>query len=244
MNEGAAGNSGDKSVGSSEVRFKRQRGTFFVRDLEKEVSAFKNELFNMTNNGVVLADVEFNEINRLVTQKTENQSEEPCYKENLVEYLPQLKFLFELCFILKRIQPYCEFVDEALFPYIRATLEKIRLACGCDFEHPSTWQIAHVHTAKICEEATRLEISKLKLNRLYDHVIDDMEWFVMSFKSATWENKRDFFVELNKDEQLLAWMQPWFEIAEGKEPNWRKSLFKSIELLAAKEQAVEKRIYE
>lgn len=244
MNEETARNNAEGTVQAHEASFKRQRGTFFGGDLEKEVSAFKNELFNMTNNGVVLADVEFAEINRLVSQKLDGQSEEPCYEENLLDYLPRLKFLFELCFILKRIQPYCEFIDHTILPYIKTTLEKIRLACGCNLAHPSTWQIANAHTAKICEEATRLEISKLKLNRLYDHLSDDMEWFVMSFKSATWESKRDLFVALNKDEQLLAWMQPWIEIAEGKEANWRSALFKSIESLSEKEVEVEKRVYE
>ncbi len=171
-------------------------------------------------------------------------SEEPYYEENLLNYLPRLKSFFELCFILKRIQPYCEFVDDALLPYIRTALEKIRLACGCDLEHPSTWQIAHAHTSKICEEATRLEISKLKLNRLYDHVLDDMEWFVMSFKAATWESKHDFFVELNKREQLLAWIQPWLEIAESNADNWRKALFKLNGVLSTTELVAERRIYE
>ncbi|MDX2164728.1 MAG: hypothetical protein SFW07_04840 [Gammaproteobacteria bacterium] len=232
------------TTSSSEPNFKKMRGMFFGRDLEKEVSAFKNELFGLTNNGVVLADVEFSEINRLVDIKTENQSEEGFFTANLVEYLPRLKFLFELSFILKRIQPYCEFVDDAILPHMRTALAKIRTACGCDLDSPQTWSSAHVHTAKICEEATRLEISKLKLNGLYDHVLGDMEWFVMSFKSATWESKRYFFVELNKDEKLLAWMQPWINVAEGKEANWRKALYQSIDSLSAKEVVVERRVYE
>ncbi len=232
------------TASGSEPTFKKARGTFFGRDLEKEVSLFKNELFNSTNDGVVLADVEFAEINRLVNIKTEDHSEEPFFTASLLNYLPKLKFLLELSFILKRIRPYCEFVDEAILPYMRAALAGIRGACGCDLDNPQTWSSAYVHTAKISDEATRLEISKLKLNGLYDHVLNDMEWFVMSFKSATWENKRDFFVELNKDEKLLAWMQPWIEVAEGKESNWRKALFVSIDSLSAKELVVEKRVYE
>jgi len=244
MDDKTAVSGTNATASGSEPTFKKMRGTFFGRELEKEVSAFKNELFNSTNNGVVLADVEFAEINRLVDQKIDEQAEEPCHQKDLLAYMPRIKGLLELSFILKRIQPYCEFVDEAILPYMRAALSKIRTACGCDLDHPQTWSSAHAHTAKISDEATRLEISKLKLNGLYDHVLDDMEWFVMSYKSATWENKRDFFVELNKHEKLLAWMQPWIEVAEGKEPNWRKALFVSIDSLSAKELVVEKRVYE
>ncbi|MDX2165076.1 MAG: hypothetical protein SFW07_06650 [Gammaproteobacteria bacterium] len=244
MNEQTAARDKNVTTQSNEPHFKRQRGTFFAIDVQKEVSSFKNELFNLTNNGVVLADIEFSEINRLVDAKTVNQSEEHCFKANLLDYLPQLKFLFELSYILKRIKPYCEFVDDAILPHMRATLTKIRLVCGCDLAHPQTWSNAQTHTKKICDEVTRLELSKLKLNRFYDLVLDDMEWFVMSFKSAEWENKRNFFVELNKDEPLLAWMQPWVEVAENKETNWRKALFKSLDLLSTEEPTVEKRIYE
>ncbi|MDX2164526.1 MAG: hypothetical protein SFW07_03810 [Gammaproteobacteria bacterium] len=244
MNDKTAMSGTNATASGSEPTFKKVRGAFFGRDLEKEVSYFKNELFNLTNNGVVLADGEFAEINRLVDQKIDEQAEKPCHQTDLLAYMPRIKALLELCFILKRIKPYCEFVDEAILPYMRTALAKIRTACGCDLKHPRTWTNAQMHTAKICEEATRLEISKLKLNQLYDHVLDGMEWFVMSFKSAVWENKRDFFVELNKDEKLLAWMQTWIDVAEGREGNWRNALFKSIDSLSVREVIVDKRVYE
>ena len=223
---------------------KKNRGMFFSAELEGTVSTVKSDLTNQTGNALELAKFEHAEIKRLFNAKTSERKEGASFKDKLEDYAENIKFLFELTFILKRIQPYCDFVNDALLPVMESALEKIRLAYGCDLSNHETWGIAQSHTDKICKDATMLACSKLKLSRLYDYVYDEMEWFALSYKSAPWENKRKFFATLSEQPQLLAWVQPFIEIAEERATSWEIALSQAMASVSEVPQVVEKKIFE
>jgi len=223
---------------------KRNRGMFFTTELEGTVSSVKSELAHETSNALELAKFEYAEIKRLFNEKIFERTDQTVFRDKLEDYAENIKFLFELTFILKRIQPYCDFVNDALLPVMESALEKIRLAYGCDLSNHETWGVAQPHTAKICKDATKLACSKLKLSRLYNCVYDEMEWFALSYKSAPWENKRKFFAALNEQSQLLAWVQPFIEIAEERATSWEVAFDKAMASVSEEPQIVEKKIFE
>ena len=71
-----------------------------------------------------------------------------------------------------------------------------------------------------------------------------MEWFILSYRFASWEAKRTFFNHLNQDAQLLSCTQPWIEIAEDEQSDWEVALNKTIQSMVENYCVADERIYE
>lgn len=244
MNDASLKRAEITSENTDKPSIKKNRAAFFGYVHQQDITSFESELFNQISFVAEDVRVEYAEIKRLFKKKVSERTTEPSFEKDLVNCVEKIIFLFELSHILKRIQPYCEVVDGALLAPMEMALAKIRLSYGCDLSNPETWKLAQPMTNKITEDATHFDISKIKLSKLYGYIYDDMEWFVMSYKAANGENKRNFFSKLNEDSQLLAWTQPWIDLAEGKEVNWRATLSNAIESLSEEPLVTERRVYE
>jgi hypothetical protein len=229
--------------GSHSFSPEKSRGMFFGAALEKEVLSIKTELAHQTNYGIECAKEEYAVIMQLFNKKISEPQGEPSFSENLADYPEKIKFLYELTCIFERIERYCDFVTEGLLPFMTSALEKIRLAYGCDLNDHTTWKIAQDATKTLSRNTTTLDISRSHLRSLYDHVYDEMEWFSMSYNAADLESKERFFSELRKTPELLAWAQPWIEIAEGKEADCETALAKSMKVISNAQNLVTQQVH-
>jgi hypothetical protein len=215
---------------------KKQRGTFFSADVERVIASLKQELAHQVNDNLKKVLSEYTEIMDCFNQQPQNKSSA---EKNILDLIKTLESLFELTYVFKRVKPYCNFVNVNLLPPINLALEKIRLACGCDLNDVDTWDVATCHTATICKFANKLESSKVELNSLNGRIYDGLAQFVWDYKSEEAELKRIFIAELSKNPTLMAWVQPWIDIAEGLEVDLRKSLAKAIVIMPEKSLAKE-----
>jgi hypothetical protein len=200
-------------------------------DIKKQVASIKRELISQTQDGVGAAKEEYKTLISLFNEKTSEPLGEISFSENIGDYVAKIEFLFELTKIFERIERYCDFVTEYILPFMTSALEKIRLAYGCDLSDSKTWEVAQLDTNTISKTATSFDISRSHLRDLYDHVYDEMEWFSISYNAADLKAKESFFAELGKTPLLLAWAQPWIEIAEGKETHCETALTKSMSIV-------------
>jgi hypothetical protein len=209
-------------------------------DIKKQVASIKRELTKQTKHGVEACKTEYKKLIELFEEKTSQPLGEISFSATLGDYIAKIEFLFELTKIFERIERYCDFVTEYILPFMVNALEKIRLAYGCDLSDPKTWGVAQLDTNTISKTATSFDISRSHLRGLYDHVYDEMEWFSMSYNAADLKAKESFFAELGKTPHLLAWAQPWIEIAEGKETHFETALIKSMEIISNEQDVVHK----
>lgn len=152
-------------------------------------------------------------------------------RNELSDYAEKIQSLSKISGILKRAKPFCDFVESNILLPSRKALEKIRTACGCDLNNHETWGIANPHTAKICELAVTLESAKYELSTKCDDFYDQMQLFILIYQDAKEEHKADFFSKLNAHPLRMAWIQPWLNIAEGKEVSFEGALLESQKVL-------------
>ncbi|MDX2165262.1 MAG: hypothetical protein SFW07_07610 [Gammaproteobacteria bacterium] len=201
---------------------------------------FQTALFYINKNST-LAKNEFTILKNLIEEKKSQQS---FAHQNLTSYADQLPILFDLMALFPRIEPYCEFVDEALLAQINTSLKKINSTIKNGFKSCNS-QLLQSYAQSLSEEAAYFENTKSELIKLIGYIYDKLEWFILFYKQADWKSKEDFFSTVARTPQILAAVQPWIDIAEEQQLNWETAMAKSICSLSDPTiQKIEKRIYQ
>lgn len=193
-------------------------------EIKNKIFSVKTELSTQVNQGIELAKIEYTEINRLFDETTRSHTHALCFSQNLEDYITKIRILIALTPIFQRIQSYCDFVDNALLLPINDSLEKINSICDHKLDSEEAWEVVLPYLGNFVEDTAYLEMTKVELNNLYKYIQDKIEWFILSYKFASWQVKQNFFSALSEDPQILFWIRPWIEIAEEQKTDWETAM--------------------
>lgn len=158
-------------------------------------------------------------------------------EESLSDYPEKIKYFMAFTEILKRVKPLCTSIEVEVLVPIRKVLEEIRLLCGCDLDHVSSWDAARPHTDELSIIATELDISKSQLSNKNQYIFKEMEFFIFIYQQATQQDKENFKAQLNENAESASWLRPWIDKAEGNNVSFEEALILSMESTAGQIQA-------